>query len=440
MKILVIDPGGFALDWCLRCQADGHKVRWFIDSSERNKMIGKGLIERVPDWREWVRWADLIMTADNTKHVHALDGLRRTFPEVPIVGATLETADWELDRNKGMAMFKRHGIATPAYREFSDYDRAIAYVKKEGRAFVSKPCGDEPDKSLSYVAKSPADLIYMLERWKKAQRHKGNFILQEKVDGIEMAVGGWFGPGGFNQGWHENWEQKKLMVGDLGVATGEMGTTIRVVRKSKLADMVLAPLAEDLERAGYVGYVDVNCIIGEDGTPWPLEFTMRPGWPTFNIQQALHQGDHAEWLVDLARGQDARNWKLNEIALGVCLAIPDFPYSHITRKEVWGVPIYGIPCGSTLGNIHPCELMQGEAPHDINGKVVTMPCMVSAGDYLLVATGTGESVREARRHAYQTMDKIKVPNSPMYRTDIGLRLRTQLADLQKMGFAKGMLY
>jgi phosphoribosylamine--glycine ligase len=173
-----------------------------------------------------------------------------------------------------METFEAHGIPVPDYREFSNFDQAIAYVKKEDRPFVSKPSGDA-DKALSYVAKSPADLVYMLERWKKSSKLKPPFILQEKIDGIEMAVGGWLGPHGFNKGWLENFEFKKLCNGDLGCATGEQGTVLRYVAKSKLAKQVLAPFADTLVDAGYTGYVDVNCIIDESGQPWPLEFTMR---------------------------------------------------------------------------------------------------------------------------------------------------------------------
>lgn len=761
MRLLCLDQGAFALDFLMRCQDWGHDVRWYVPAKERTQFIGKGLVERVDDWRPWARWADLIFLPDNTKFLTQLEPYRRDGAK--IVGPTPETAAWELDRNEGMRVFKRHGIPVPPYREFTDYDAAIAYVRREGRAFVSKPCGDEPDKSLSYVAKSPADLIYMLERWQKAKRHKGAFILQEKVDGVEMAVGGWFGPHGFNRGWMENWEEKKLMAGGLGVAcfdetsevltaegwkfwpdvteddlfctlkdstivydkpsqmvvadfdgeligwqsetvdvlvtpnhnmyvqddharkpfffepaeatekvkrlimrsggswigedraeqlpafyqgsltawaallgayiadgscrqrsvvfgncpahkakeftaiaaaagfsacmygkdlyinsrnladalrpfgysinkqvpayikdatpeviaaflrgygagdgsrrptnliyttisrrlcddlqelllkigqvgvvtlrdrrgyshevngysvhnrhisydisvsrqrlkanlspkisyrkrhvgkiycvtvpshviyvrrngkpcwigqTGEMGTILRYVEASKLADKVLKPLAPALKRAGYCGYVDVNCIIDDKGTPWPLEFTMRPGWPLFNIQQRLHDGDPVTWLADLADGRDSNVFKLNEIAAGVVLAIPDFPYSHLTLKEVTGVPVYGLT-PALMEKVHPCEMMQGEVPQDLAGTVLTAPCLVTAGDYVLVASGLGATVRQARASAYRVLKRLKVPNSPMWRIDIGLRLAQELPRLQAMGYATSLSF
>lgn len=439
LRILVIDNMGLALDWCLRCQADNHRVKWFIRQTPKTDKIGRGLVEIVPSWQDWVRWADLILVTDNTRYLYELDGIRRTFPEARIIAPTQALADWELQRTVGMKVLQKHGIEVPAYKEFSDYDSAISYVRREGRAFVSKPCGDEPDKSLSYVAKSPADLIFMLNRWKKSQRHKGNFILQEKVKGVEFAVGGWFGPGGFNDGWHENFEHKKLMAGDMGPNTGEAGTVMRVIKKSKLADQVLVPLTETLEKLGYVGYIDVNCIIDEDGKAWPLEFTSRFGWPMFNLQQALHEGDHAEWLVNLADGRDSHNWRLNEVATCVVAATGDYPFSHITKKEVTGIPIYGLK-ESILPNIHPCEIMQGEAPHDVNGKVVTLPCWVTAGDYVLVASGTGETVTQSRQKVYRVLDSISMPNSPFWRNDISRRLSKELPLLQAQGYASGMRY
>jgi phosphoribosylamine--glycine ligase len=422
----------------MRCRDDGHDVKWYVPDNPKSIQVGRGLVERVADWRPWARWADFIFLPDNTKFLSLLDPARRE--GIPVVGPTPAMAEWELDRTLGMQVFKDHGIAVPPFKTFTDYDSAISCVKKHDEAYVSKPCGDEPDKSLSYVAKTPQDLVYMLERWKAAKRHKGAFILQEKVDGVcEMAVGAWCGPHGFNRGFCENFEFKKLMNGDLGVATGEQGTVIRFVEQSKLADMVLKPLERTLRRNGYVGYIDVNCILDAAGRPWPLEFTMRPGWPTYNIMQSLLEGDHAEWLAALAKGEDTRPFKMNTVATGVVMSIPDYPYSHITRKEVFGIPVYGLTA-KLMENVHPCELQLGEAPQMIGGSIQSAPCLVSAGDYLLVASGTGETVSQSARRAYRVLKQVEVPNSPMYRTDIGARLKKQLPLIQSKGFARQLVY
>lgn len=424
------------LDFVVRTQDDGHDVKWFFRQDDRTKNYGKGIAEHiVKDWREWMRWADLVVLADNTIYLRELDAWRDR--GVPIIGATKEAAAWELDRQLGQSIFKKHGIKIPDCKEFKHYDEALAYVKKEGRPFVCKPSYDEADKSLSYVSKSPADMVWMLEKWKKAKRHKGPFVLQEKVSGCEMAVGGWFGPGGFNEGWCENWEFKSFMAGDRGPNVGEMGTVLRFVRSSKLADKVLKPLEAALDKLGYCGYVDVNCIIDDKGVPYPLEFTMRMGWPTFNIQQALIKGDHAEWLASLAAGRDNKSFLLNQVATGVVMALPEFPYGKSPMETVTGVPIYGLT-QSLLSNVHLCEAMRMTVPVDAGSQVVNLEQYVTAGDYVLVASGVGSSVQTSRAKAYRILEKLRLPASPFWRPDIGSRLKKQLPLVQMHGYAKGM--
>lgn len=438
MKILCVDTyGESALDWLLRCKADGHTCRWFI--SERKTPIGQGMgIEIVPDWHVHMTWADLVFLPDNLKYLKELDAWRER--GVKIIGPSAEAAAWETDRKLGMDVLEDHGIECPAYREFSSYDPAIAYVKKEDRPFVVKPCGNETDKALSYVAPSPEALVYKLEQWKKQQKLKGTFILQEKVSGCEMGVGGWFGPGGFNEGWEENFEHKKLMPGDLGQNTGEMGTVMRFTKRSKLARLMLSPFEETLERMNYVGCIDINCIIDEAGKPWPLEFTMRPGWPAFNIQQSLHRGDSAEWLLDLVEGRECRCFDLDKVAVGVVMALPPFPNPGEKREEVVGVPLYGLK-PSIMDAIHPCQVMMGSAPQAESGKIRNGPMWVSAGSYVLVATGTGATVREARQKVYRVLDNLRAtPHDPFWRTDIGAKMRSVLPECQKHGFAAGMGY
>jgi hypothetical protein len=66
-----------------------------------------------------------------------------------------------------------------------------------------------------------------------------------------------------------------------------------------------------------------------------------------------------EWLLDLANGKDARTILYVRLAVGVVLSIPVYPYSHLTRKEVVGVPVYGLT-ESLWRHFHPCEMKLGE--------------------------------------------------------------------------------
>ena len=445
MRILVLDTSSNCLDWLLRCEDYGHQTIWYDRPRQGGepRHAGEGMIKKERDLnavrRKWFDWADLIYMPDNTYYVDLLDQLRpRGFP---IFAANAEAAKMELNRQHGQKLMKEHGIPIMESVAFHDYDAACAYVKKNPEMIVSKPSGDA-DKALSYVADNAGDMIYMLQRWKtredlRAAARSEGFILQEKKVGIEMAVGGWYGPGGWSKWRYENWENKKLMNGDLGVATGEMGTLSRPVLKSKLAEKVLDPIEPHLKKIGYVGYIDNNCIIDDKGRPWPMEWTMRDGWPLRHNVMAQMKGDPADWMLDLLQGKDSIKFTDKEVCVSVVVAIPDFPYSKLTNKEVCGIPVYG--AADDREHIRPSEIMLGEAPTEIDGKVVTVPQWVTAGDYVYVATGVGPTISAARRSVYAAVKKVKIPNSAFYRTDIGRgRMVRQLPQLLALGYAPGL--
>jgi phosphoribosylamine--glycine ligase len=441
MRLLVIDPDGSnGLDLCIRAQEHGHEVKLAI-RSEKNRLVGNGFVEVVRDPRDWFRWSNLIVATDNNVYIRDLDQHRQDGGLV--VAANQETAQWEINRQLGQAVLRKAGIPTIPAKQFTDYDAAIRHVKKEMKRYVSKPTGDgTTDKALSYVSNGPDDMVYMLERWKKLGKLKTPFILQEFIPGVEMGVAGWFGPGGWSSGWEENFEFKKLMNDDLGPATGEQGTVMRIVSSSKLASKVLKPLTDILAKAGYIGDIDVNCIIDEKGQPWPLEFTTRLGWPAFNLQLALlgSEADPVSFLYQLATGQDHQGMTHDQICCGIVLTIPDYPYSHLTRKEVCGIPIYGALKQSLWRHIHPCEMQLCQAPIQVNGQIINMPQPATAGDYVLTMTAIAPTVRDAALTCYRRLDKLKVPNSPMYRTDIGKKLAKDLPKIQSYGYAMGMRY
>jgi phosphoribosylamine--glycine ligase len=445
LKILIIDTGAEALDWAMRCIEWGHEVKWFTSKrDDRSKeIVGQGIVPRLYDyeelWKKWVGWADLIFLCDNTKYIDKLEGKRQI--GYPIFGPSAEASELELNRALGQQAMKDAGLNILDGKVFHDYAAAIAFVRKNPAFLVSKPSG-EADKALSYVAPSgphgPDCMHYMLERWSKEESYvkdaaKHGFILQEKIEGVEFAVGGWFGPGGWSRWWYENFEYKKLMVGDLGPNTGEMGTLSMYVRSSKLAEKALKPMTKLLTQLDYTGFIDSNGMIDGKGDYWPFEFTCRPGWPSFHNQVATHLGDPAQWMVDLLHGRDTLKVMENVHCVSVVVAIPDFPYSKITKKKLTGIPVYN---AGDREHVHLSEICMGEAP--VMG--IKVPHIVTCGDYVAVVTGTGETVRGARRSAYAAAKKIVIPNDPFHRPDIGAgRVRDGIPQIQKLGYAKNFV-
>ena len=418
------------LDLALRGQEAGHEIVHYVNPSERQfHLVGRGLVKRTSDFKAWVTWADMTVLAYNVEHLRFFDHFRAEHPEKVVFGANAIGAAWETDRMLGMKVLERHGIKCPPTQLCSTYEQAVAYVKKhDDKRLVCKPCGED-DRSLSYCSKGPEDMLFMLGKWKKEHKIKNDFILQDFIPGVEFAVGGYIGRNGFAGGWEENFEHKKLMVGEIGPATGEMGTVLMVTKKSKLANQMLKPLEDELVNIGYLGDIDVNCIIDEHGTPWPLEFTTRFGYPALQIQLALVDGDPITWLYDLARGKGVKSpFKQELISLGISMCMSPFPYAPAPLELVTDFPVFGVTANNRK-KLHPYHLQKGRDTE-----------WATAGQEPLVVTGTSDTVTGAKENATRTLKQLNIPGDVLWRNDIGDKLSKFIPELQKHGYASGFKY
>lgn len=436
MKVLIIDSIRASLDFAMDCMSAGHEVKvWFPLHAYFPVHVGEGYISRVQDWKKWMKWADLIIICDNAKYIQEFEPYYQE--GYPIFGTNEAGGRMELDRQNGIDILKRSGIKTIPHQTFDNYDDAAEHVRKTKKAYACKPMGDVA-KELSYVSKTPDDMLFKLSTFKKLSKIKDEFILQEKVAGIEMAVGGWFGPGGWSRYICENFEEKKLMNDGLGVNTGEQGTTLRYTESSKLFDEVLEPVGDYLHAIGYVGYVDMNVIVTEDGFPGPMEFTTRFGYPCWLIQQYLHKGDPVNWMADLLEGRDTLK-VYDGTAVGVVVSHGDYPKCKAVGDEVEGFPLFGLT-KKVRESFYFCDVKNGSVERLVGGSFKMVQQPVTAGSYIGIARGRGANVEEARCEAYETAKAIDLPSNKMYRTDIGKRLEKELPKLHKMGYAKGLNY
>jgi len=439
MKVLVIEmeDAGCGLDFVLRCVAAGHKVRYF-KRKENNVEPGKGFpgIEHIDNWATSMKWADLVFQTGNDQFLPRIGVFQKA--GVKFFGPSQASADLEIKREKGMKFLEDHGIECPSFKTFPTLDAALAYQMKSPDRHVFKTLGSEEDKSLSYVGKTPADMVARIQRWKRlGMALKGPCMLQEFIPGVEFAVSRWLG----TEGWvglpNENFERKKLLSGDAGPNCGESGTVMKYCTDSNLFDEVLAPLEESLIEMGHLGDIDVNCIIDEKGKAWPLEFTMRPGWPAFNIMLATHKGDPVQWMLDACNGEDTMDVS-TAIAFGVVLAQPDYPHSNATKAETLDIPFYGVT-SKNRKFIAPQSIRMAKLPQMEGDKIVEKEMWASCGDYLAVVTGTGKTVKQAAERAYAVVKDIHVPDL-MYRDDCHEKTEKDIPELQKHGYATEFQY
>ncbi len=280
-KLLFVSSDGLIADIAWQSVKEGNEVlMWVANKHERD--IADGFVPKVDDWKRKVDWADTIIFDDVTGGFGKLaHKLRKQGKKV--VGGTEYTDLLEEDRSFGQNELKRHGINILSYKEFTDFDLAMEYVKNNPGAYVIKPSGEAQGlKRLLFVGQEDdgGDVIRVLESYKKVWSHFIKvFQLQKRVKGVEVAVGAFFNGREFVEQIFVNFEHKKLFPGELGPSTGEMGTLGFWSSPNKIYNSTLKKMEETLAREKFVGYIDLNCIVNSYGI-YPLEFTSRFGYPT----------------------------------------------------------------------------------------------------------------------------------------------------------------
>ncbi len=389
---------------------EGHAVKYYIDS-ERDRDIADGFVPKVSDWKAEVDWADVIVFDDTLGHGTLAAELRARGKKV--IGGTPYTDRLEDDRSFGQDELRKAGVNILHYREFTNFDEAIAYVKANPDRYVIKPSGEAGNvKRRLFVGDEDdgEDVVRVLEAYKKSFPDEIKvFQLQKRVTGVEVAVGAFFNGKEFAYPINVNFEHKKLFPGNIGPSTGEMGTTMFWSGPNKLFNSTLRKMEPLLAREGYVGYVDLNCIVNGNGI-YPLEFTSRFGYPTISIQQEGMSTPIGEFFHDLAAGTINKFKVKSGFQLGVRIVVSPFPFDddatfNSVSKNAAILFKKGIP-----------EEVHIEDVKQVNGQWY----VAGTSGVVLIVCGLGPTMRQAQAQAYSRIKNIMIPDM-YYRDDIGER-------------------
>ena len=409
-KFLFVSLDALIGDIAWQVCREGHDVRMYIES-ESERSIADGFVPKVDDWESHVDWADVIVFDDVLGQGEKAAGLRAAGKHV--VGGTAYTDRLEDDRTFGQQELRKHGVSIIPFEEFSDFDAAISYVRANPAPYVIKPSGEAQNiKRLLFVGQEDdgMDVVHVLESYKAVYADTVKvFQLQKRVRGVEVAVGAFFNGSEFMMPININFEHKPLFPGNIGPATGEMGTCMYWSGPNKLFSATLAKLGPRLAEEGYVGYIDVNCIVNGQGI-YPLEFTARFGYPTISIQSDGLLLPVAEFLHGMAAGTLSNFKTRRGFQIGLRVVVPPFPYDDpktFTANSKDRVIIFRKP---TRDGIHIEDVRQ------VNGEWL----ITGHSGVVLIVTGGGVSVKQAQAQAYQRVRNILIPNM-YYRTDIGDR-------------------
>jgi phosphoribosylamine---glycine ligase len=410
MKFLFVSYDGLIADIAWEVVKEGHPVKFWIKDPEE-KEIADGFVPKADDWKKEVDWADVVVFDDVLGMGAMAEELRKKGKLV--VGGSPYSDKLEDDRAFGQQELKNAGVSIIPQENFTSFDDAMAYVKANPNRYVIKPSGEAQNyKRLLFVGEEEdgVDVLQVLEDYKRAWSKKiKEFQLQRRIMGVEVATGAFFNGKEFVPPICVNFEHKKLFPGDIGPSTGEMGTSMFWSEPNKVFNATLKKMEPRLAEERYVGHIDVNCIVNNNGI-YPLEFTARFGYPTISIQQEGLLTPIGEMLYKLAEGTISRLRTRTGFQIGVRIVVPPFPFRDKQTFESSSKDAVILFKNPSREGFHIEDVKNADGEWLVTGT----------SGVVLIVCGTGPTMKQAQRQAYNRVKNVMIPNM-YYREDIGDR-------------------
>ncbi|WP_444926573.1 phosphoribosylamine--glycine ligase [Microbulbifer sp. TRSA002] len=309
---------------------------------------------------------------------------------------------------------ERHKIPTAAYRNFTEVEPAVAYIRERGAPIVVKADGLAAGKGVIVAeTEEQAELAVRDMLSGNAFGEAGcrvvieEFLQGEEASFIVMVDGENILPMATSQ------DHKRVGDGDTGPNTGGMGAyspapVVTDTIYQRIMQEVIEPTVKGLASEGtpYTGFLYAGLMIDSDGTPKVIEYNCRFGDPETQPIMIRLKSD----LVDLCMA--ALDKKLDTVtaewdprpALGVVLAAHGYPGSYRKGDAISGLDKAD---GDNAKVFHAGTALDGE-------RVVTN------GGRVLCATAMGDTVAEAQENAYESARAIYW-DGVFFRKDIGYR-------------------
>lgn len=202
---------------------------------------------------------------------------------------------------------------------------------------------------------------------------------------------------------------KRLGDDDKGPNTGGMGAYAPLPWApgnlvAEVVEKVVQPVVDELDERGapFSGLLYAGLALTSRG-PQVIEFNCRFGDPETQVVLALLRSPLAALLHATATGKLAEHPPLEwsgGAAVTVVIAADGYPGKPRTGDVISGGEVEGV-------------LHAGTRRRD-DGAVV------SSGGRVLSVVGTGKSLKSARKHAYEAVDRVRLAGSH-HRTDIALK-------------------
>jgi phosphoribosylamine--glycine ligase len=420
MRIAIVGSGGreHALGWKLRLEDAGHRLD-FLPGNGGTSAIGTNVDIAPGDIGAVVAWAaktrpDLVIVGPEDPLAGGLAD-RLAEAGVAVFGPTQAAARIESSKVFAKDFMSRHGIPTPPYKVFTSAAKAHAHVEKHSGPLVVKADGLARGKG-AMVTKSRAQAHEAVEMvlTEKAFGAAGESVLiEERLRGEEASVVA-VTDGECYVVLPPAQDHKQVFDRDRGPNTGGMGSyspapLVDRAALKRIETAVLKKLLRGLEREGldYRGVVYAGLMMNDEGV-FVIEFNARFGDPETQAMLAATDAAVGPLMAEAAAGRLGRNQILSAARWAVCVvaASGGYPGPYRTGREISGLE--ASEASGSVAVFHAGTRREGD------GRLVT------AGGRVLGVTGTGATLREARRTAYDAVRLVKF-SGMHFRTDIGIK-------------------
>ena len=259
-----------------------------------------------------------------------------------VIGANPLDKDLETNRAEGIQIMREAGITVPPTKSFTSVAGAETFLEGVDGEWFIKVSGARADCASTCNADKATMLRYL--RWVGTQPGDKSFILQQKVDGVEVSTNGWFDGQRFVPPFDGTFEDKKLLAGDLGPRTGcEANVVWLHGPTATLPAETVERITGVLATHGYVGPIDLNAIVAKDGTVYGLEWTARLGFDATQAWRRFFGAKELAGQLEAFATGDLHRWEIPEpkhLAVTLRVSIPPYPDSSTQEcAKMSGFPL-----------------------------------------------------------------------------------------------------
>jgi phosphoribosylamine---glycine ligase len=350
-----------------------------------------------------------------------------------VIGGSALADKLEMDRAYGTSVAKQYGLKVPETTEFNNVDEAIAFVKKNGKAYAIKIDNNKSEAS-SYVAKDAQDMTDYLTHSKEEGLigAADTFVIQEVVKGAEISTELWFSNG--NPVWPANstFETKKFLAGELGQRTGcETSIVFHYdSESSRVIDKTIRKIFPLLKYSKWTGPIDVNCIVSEkDKEPYFLEWTPRLGYSAIYAFASILGIPLSNFFYGIATGSLKKIPFKALWGSSLKVSVPPYP-AEIEGKQA---------TIETYGKIEGMRINGDPGPDfiPIDVKKGKKSAFEAAGTSAIIGEclGRGSSLIQAWRGSQKVFENVELPNKQGRLTDGAEDAYKRILKLRNWGYS-----